>query len=194
VAGHLDQLEAGGGALDAHHVASGERANRAAVDHQQAVALLRALRRAFPIVVVDAGSVLDWRSLALMDAADRVVITVTPEIPSLRLLHGALEVMAEGETATDRTLFVLNNVFPRQTVSAEQIQEHLTVKIALEIPYDAELWLTAANEGQPLLLASPRSAQAEAVRRQGGLLRGQPAGADETQEKRGLLGGLLKRG
>jgi len=167
----------------------------AAVDHQQAVALLRALRQAFPLVVIDAGSVLEWRSLALMDAADRVVITLTPDIPSLRLLHGALEVLAEGETATDRTLFVLNNTFPRQMVNAEQIQEHLSVKLALEIPYDSELYLTAANEGQPIMAAAPRSVQAAAIRRLAGMLRGEVGEeSDAAQARKGRLGGLLKRG
>ena len=168
----------------------------AAVDHEQAVRLLRVLRRAFPFVVIDAGSVLEWRSLALMDAADRVVITLTPEIPSLRVLRGALEVLSEGETATDRTLFVLNNLFARQVVSAEQIAEHLAVQIALEVPYDPELFLTAANEGNPIMARAPRSAQAQAFRRLAGMLRGDvelPADG-QAQQRKGRLGGLLKRG
>ena len=168
----------------------------ASVDHGQAVAVLHALRQAFPFVVIDAGSVVEWRSLALMDAADRVVITLTPEIPSLRVLHGALEVLSEGETATERTLFVLNNLSPRQVVSPDQIGEHLAVKIALEMPHDGELFQDAANEGEPVITRAPRSPQAQAFRRLAGMLRGEAEAAGESAEqpRRGRLGGLLKRG
>jgi pilus assembly protein CpaE len=168
----------------------------AAIDHEQAVKLLQAFKRAFPFVVIDAGSVLDWRSLALAAAADRVIITLTPEIPSLRVLQGALEVLSEGETDTERTLFVLNSTVPHQMVTAQQIEEHLGVTVALEVPYDAELFLTAANEGQPVISAAPRSAQAQAFRRLAGLLLGQTDDPDSAtvQGRRGRLGSLLKRG
>lgn len=168
----------------------------AAVDHGQAVQVLRALRQAFPFVVIDAGSVLEWRSLALMDAADRVVITLTPEIPSLRVLQGALEVLSEGETVTDRTLFVMNHLFARQVVSADQIGEHLAVKIALEVPHDGELFQTAANEGEPIMTRAPRSPQAQAFRRLAAMLRGEAEAAADSadQPRKGRLGGLLKRG
>ncbi|HUG48299.1 MAG TPA: AAA family ATPase [Candidatus Limnocylindria bacterium] len=168
----------------------------ATLDHEHALSLLRALRAAFPIVVVDAGSVLDWRALALMEAADRAVITVTAEIPSLRLLHGALEVLSGGEVSTERTLFVLNHIFPRQMVTAEQIQEHLGVKVGLEIPYDPELYLTAANEGQPIMNSAPRSPQAAAMRRLAAILRGEEAAPENggTAARKSRLGGLLKRG
>jgi pilus assembly protein CpaE len=168
----------------------------AAIDHEQAVTLLKVLKRAFPFVVIDAGSVLDWRSLALAAAADRVIITLTPEIPSLRVLQGALEVLSDGEADTERTLFVLNSTVPRQMVTAQQVEEHLGVTIALEVPYDAELFLTAANEGRPIISEAPRSPQAQAFRRLAGLLLGQTDGPDTeiAQGRRGRLGGLLKRG
>lgn len=166
------------------------------VSHEQSLALVSALRRIFPIIVIDAGSVFDWRALALMDTADRTVVTVAPEIPTLRVLQGALELINEAEGLAQRAIFVLNNTFPRQTVNAEQIQENLGVPIALEIPYDAELYLTAANEGQPVLLAAPRSAPANAIRQLAVMLRGPVGGSEpeKAQPKRRGLGGLLKRG
>jgi pilus assembly protein CpaE len=167
----------------------------ATIDHQQVVALVSLLRRVFSTLVVDAGSVLEWRSLGLMDHADRVVITVTPDIPALRVLHGALEVMAEGDLPTDRMLYVLNNVYPHQMVTADQIQDHLELKISHEIPYDAQLFQVAANEGNPVILAAPRSAPAQAVRELARLIRGiGPDDATEQPARRRLLGGLLRRG
>ncbi len=165
------------------------------VDHQQATALVDALRRGFGQVVVDAGSVLDWRVLAEMGAADRIVLTVTPEIPSLRVLQGALELINEVEGVAERTVFVLNNLFARQSVSAEQIQEHLGVPIAVEIPHDGELFLSAANEGQPLILSAPRSPAAQAIRQLAAILRGQQAETRAApQPKRKGIASLLKRG
>lgn len=165
----------------------------ASVQARQALALTEALGHLFDLVVVDAGSVLDWRSLALIAAADQLVMPLTPEIPSLRLVQGALEVLPEGVAGSERTLFVLNNTFPRQTVTSEQIQDHLGVKLALEVPYDGEAYLNAANEGRPLVVSAPKSVAAQSVRRLAELLRGVEPESATPAARKGRLGGLLKR-
>jgi len=166
----------------------------AGIDPARLAALLDALRGAFEAVVIDAGSVLEAQMIELVARADRVVLTVTPDIPSLRLLSGALELLADTGVAVDRLLFVLNNIHPRQMVTADQIRQHLEVSVALEIPYDSDAFLGAANEGQPLILSAPNSAPAKAMRQLATLLLGTSTEASPTAEKRGLLGGLLKRG
>ena len=104
------------------------------------------------------------RSLSVLAEADHVVMPITPDIPSLRLLHAALQVMSEAGSLTDKTVFVLNQMYPHPTIMGEQIEEHLGVRLLLEVPYDGENFLRGVNEGQPLVLLARRSAAASAIK------------------------------
>jgi pilus assembly protein CpaE len=153
--------------------------------------LVDVLRAEHSFVIVDAGTTVDERSLALLQMADRAVIAVTPEIPALRTLHGLLEVLADSGTMSDRTLFVLNQAFPKPMLSAEQIEENLGVKFALQVPYHPRLFSRAVNEGEPLVAAAGRSKQAQQLRHLTSLLLDEGETRETTGRRR--FGGLMKR-
>ncbi len=159
----------------------------------QVRALVNDIRRLHPIVVIDAGTVLDARALTLLELADRVVLVVTPEIPALRTLHGLLEVMADSSTVADRTVFVLNQVFPKPMLTADQIEENLGVKFALQIPYHDQLYVKAVNEGQPVVTAAPRSGQARELKRLAGILMGDEKAEAAQPDRRRLVPSFRRR-
>jgi pilus assembly protein CpaE len=153
------------------------------------------MRSAYGTTVVDAGSMVDMRNLATLAGSDTVVMLVTPDIPALRLLHSGLEVMSDAGALADRVLFVVNDIYPRRTIAPEQIEEHLGIKITLEIPYDGENFLRAVNEGQPLMTLARRSPAAAQIRRLAELTADGRV-EDEVSpppQRRGRLGGLLRR-
>ena len=53
----------------------------------------------------------------------------------------------------------------KPTITAEQIEEHLGVKVGAEIAYDGENFLRAINEGQPLVKMARRTPSATALRK-----------------------------
>ena len=161
-------------------------------DHLKA--LLATLRGMYATVIVDAGSTLDGRAMNVLNAADRLAIVVTPDIPALRLLHAALEVLSEMGNVADRTVFVVNDVYPKSSISADQIEEHLSIRVGLTMPYDSENYLRAINEGQPIVSLSRRSHAAGALRKLSEMLADNDVddGAPRPQKK-GRLGGLLGR-
>ena len=164
------------------------------VTSERLAVLLTRLRAMYATVVVDAGTTLDTRAMAVVNSADRLALVITPDIPALRLLHAALEVLSEMGSAADRTVFVVNDIYPRSSISAEQIEEHLTIKVGMTVPYDGENFLRAVNEGQPVVSLARRSAAAAALRRLAEMLA--DTGAEDGQakpHKRGRLGGLLGR-
>ena len=166
----------------------------AGVTGEQLDALLTTLRSMYATVVVDAGTTLDARSLAVLNGADRLALVVTPDIPALRLLHAGLEVLSEMGSAADRTVFVVNDIFPKSSISADQIEEHLTIKVGLTVPYDSENFLRAVNEGQPIVSMARRSAAATALRKLAEMLA--DTSIDEglaRPQKRGRLGGFQGR-
>lgn len=159
------------------------------------VSLVDVFRGAFGTTIVDAGSTVDVRSLGMLTRADQVVMAITPDIPALRLLHAALQLMSESGRVADRTMFVVNNIYAKPTIRPDQIEEHLGIKVSLEIPYDGENFLRAVNEGQPLLALARRSPAAAAIRRLAELTA--DTRLDDEEEgrtaRRGLLRGLLGR-
>ncbi|HEY8135948.1 MAG TPA: AAA family ATPase [Candidatus Limnocylindrales bacterium] len=160
----------------------------------QLTSLVATLRGMYATVVVDGGSTLESRQMAVLHAADRLALVVTPDIPALRLLHAALEVLSEMGNAADRTTFVVNDIYPKSSISADQIEEHLSIRVGLTVPYDNENFLRAINEGQPIVTLSRRTHAAAAIRKLSEVL-----ADNDTEEgaprppKKGRLGGLLGR-
>lgn len=147
-------------------------------------------------LVVDAGSRLDERTLAALEAASGLILPISPEIAALKALHAFMEFLNETGTAAGAATFVLNRIFGRDILRPRDIESALGAKIEVELPYDPYLYLKAVNEGEPVVLGSPRSAPAAALTRLAervfgnGATEGAPVRAPV---RRGLLGGLLGR-
>lgn len=140
---------------DASHPATPEQLER----------VLVALSAVYDYVVVDAGSALDDRAQVLLGRADRVLITVTPEIPAVRATRMLIEQLAEYEAPAERHVVVLNHIFAADLVRSEDLRRSLQLPIDDEIPYDPLLFLKAANEGIPVVISAPSSSPAQAFRR-----------------------------
>jgi len=158
--------------------------------------ILATAPRAYGTVVVDAGSTLDERSLAILDRAEAVVVPITPEIGALKALHGFLEYLTEQGAVPANSTFVLNHLFARDILSLKQIESSIAAKVDAELPYDAGLYLKAVNEGVPVLVGAPGSAPGRALAHLAGLAAGLDESAEVGHEAKrgGLLGGLRRRG
>lgn len=159
--------------------------------------LIEGLQTMHEMLVIDAGSVLDDRTLTMLELADRVIIPMTPEIPALRVLHTLLEILSETGGILDKTTFLVNHIFAKDQVRLRDIESAVQARVSLELPYDAILYLKAANEGVPLVLSAPRSDPAEKLGRLASLVAAaspEPVAASGDDVRRGRLTGLLKRG
>jgi len=160
-------------------------------------ALISNLVEYHELIVIDAGSLLDDRTLTILELANRVIIPMTPEIPALRVTHALLEFLSEAGGILDKTTFVVNHIFAKDQVRLRDIESAVQARVSLELPYDAVLYLKAANEGIPVVLAAPKSAVTERFGRLATLVLDAPAiGAPPATDEsgRGRLTALLKRG
>ena len=152
-------------------------------------------RNGYGTIVVDAGSQLDERSLAVLERADAIVIPIVPEIGALKAFHSLLEYLNEVGSAATAATFVLNHLFAREMLSMKQIEAAIGTKVEAEIPYDATLYLKAINEGIPVMRSAPMSAPARALAKLAATATGgDPASATNRDDRRGRLGGLRRRG
>ena len=131
-------------------------------DHLELV--LEALRGSFDYVVVDGGSAMDERAQVLQARADRVVVVVSPEIPTVRATRMLMEQLSEYEAPSERQVLVLNHIFAAGLVKREDLRRSLQAPIDIEIPYDALIYLKAVNEGIPLMIGAANSSPAAAIR------------------------------
>ena len=160
--------------------------------------LLETILGTYDSVVVDGGSTLDERTMALLEHADSVIIPVYPEIAALKAVHALLDYLAEAGSVGTKTTFVLNNAFARDILKLRDVESALGTKIGAELPYDAFAYLKAVNEGVPIVLGAPRSAAADRLNKLAAIAfssDGAAAAAPVAQpeRKRGGLGTLLRR-
>jgi pilus assembly protein CpaE len=123
--------------------------------------ILTTLLESYDLVVVDAGSWLDERTMTAFEHAESVIFAVSPEIGALKAIQGLLEYLNEAGSVAAKSTFVLNNQFAREILKVRDVETSLGTKIASELPYDPFIYLKAANEGVPVVIGAPRSIAAE---------------------------------
>ena len=64
--------------------------------------------------------------------------------------------MSEFGGLTDKTTFVLNEIYPRSMITAAQIEAHLGIKVSATVPYEGDAMARAVNEGHPLVTMARR--------------------------------------
>jgi pilus assembly protein CpaE len=154
--------------------------------------ILRTLLDGYDMVVIDAGSTLDERALAIFEAAEAVILPITPEIAALNAMHALLEYLGESGSVGMKSTFVLNNLFARDILKLRDVESFLGSKVAIELPYDAFLYLKAANEGVPIVTGAPKSLAAERLIRLSSIAFGEEGYTPApTVEKKS--GGLFRR-
>ncbi|HET7727669.1 MAG TPA: AAA family ATPase [Candidatus Limnocylindrales bacterium] len=170
-----------------------EFADAVSADH--VAAILGIILDTYDTVVIDAGSVLDERTMTALERADTVVLPVHPEMAALRAVHSLLDYLNETGSIGAKTLFVLNTMFAREVLRLRDVESALGTKISAELPYDPFLYLKAVNEGVPIVVGAPRSAPAERLQRLATTVFGSEAEAPKAPaaERRSRGFGLLRR-
>ncbi len=137
-------------------------ANPISLPHVQHILVL--LKSMFPWVIVDLGLPLNETAFGSLDAADRIILSVLPEMVGLRNTRLMLDQLHERGYAQDKVRLVLNRATMRAGVSRSDIEERLGIRIAHHIPDDQPLVTHSINRGVPLMVSHPRSAVARTIR------------------------------
>jgi len=156
---------------------------------EEAGKILDGVLTAIPTVVVDLGSHLDDRVLTSLEAADDVVIVVTPDFPALKSVHAFFEFMGEVAPRAPEPTVVVNEIYALQTLTPADIENALGRRVAIRVPYDPLIYLRAANQGTPVFASAPTSQPARRYDQLAGILLGEDApGVAQEQRRRGLSG------
>lgn len=118
----------------------------------QAVALARAT---YPYVIVDLEHAFRDEQMAVLKAADVILVVLRLEFAALRNTHKALEHLERSGVAKDRFRLVVNRYGQPKEVPAAKAEEALGRKIDCYLPDDPKTVIRANNNGVPVVVEAP---------------------------------------
>lgn len=113
------------------------------------------LKNRYEYIVLDLPHEFGSLSLEALEAADVVLLVISPEIASVRAASIALETYKQLNYPEEKIRVVLNWTFERDGLSHEAIETALHAPIHLVIPYADRRFINAINRGVPLLHEHP---------------------------------------
>jgi pilus assembly protein CpaE len=135
--------------------------------------ILVMLRRIFPWVIIDLGLPMDETAFAFLDSANRIVMTVLPEMVGLRNTRTMLDHFELEGYPPEKTWLVVNRATLRGGVGISDIESRLKVPVRFTVPDDQALVTHTVNRGVPLTLSHQRSSVARAIRKLAQALHGE---------------------
>ncbi len=159
--------------------------------------ILGYLSAEFDYIVIDTWSYLDDTVLAAMDLAQRLLIVMTPEIPSIKSTKLFLEVAEALKFPRERIDLILNKVLPRDDIRPEQLEASIKHQIMIQLLFDARSVRQATNQGLPIVMSEPGNPLSESIvalaQQEIALLEPQPVQV-EGQEPAAVVGGKRRTG
>jgi pilus assembly protein CpaE len=119
--------------------------------------LLDLLRTSTPSIVLDMPHTWTGWARRTLVGADDVVIVAAPELASLRNTKNLIDTLRNARPTDRRPKVVLNltGMPKRPEIAAAEFAKALEMELAAVIPFDAQLFGTAANNGQMIAEVQP---------------------------------------
>lgn len=122
-------------------------------DHIRSI--LDALMREYDYVVVDTQSSFQDQTMAILDAATKIVLVMTMEMSSIKNIGQFLEVAELLEYSDDKIVLVLNKADARFKIRVDQVEQYISHKVSAQIAYYPVEVLLSINNGVPLIIDKP---------------------------------------
>ncbi len=119
-------------------------------DHMRPI--LKALTLEYDYVIVDTESSFHDRALAVLDAADRIVVLMTLEMTCIKNIKLFMEVADLLEYPREKIVLVLNKADPRLGIRVENVESHLKHKVMMQIANAPLETSISINQGVPVVI------------------------------------------
>jgi pilus assembly protein CpaE len=162
-------------------------------------AMFSQCRQVYEETVVDCEHAFEPRTIATLDAADRVLLVAQLQVSSLVVARRALNVFRDLGYDDEKVRVVINREGSTNLVTLTEAQKVLARPIDARIPNDFAVTSDAQARGVPLLRHSPAAPIAKAFDALAASLLGSTAsipssnGVSSNGAKRGRLFGLLRK-
>src|SRR5688500_6066254 len=134
------------------------------VDANVSATVVRQMRSAFNYSVLDCEHRLNDRTLAALDAADRIILLTELKVPALRSAQRMISVSRRLGYPNEKLAVVVNRYQSEDVVSPGEAAEVLKAEIYFRIPNDYLTCSRASTEGVPIAVNAPQSKLAASYR------------------------------
>ena len=142
--------------LAPHFPAEADEVTAAIVGH-----VIDVLAAEFAYVVIDTAAGIDEYALAAVERSDDVVMVCVTDVPSVRGLRKAIDVLDLLGMTRPRRHLVLNRADDRVGLSARDVEATLGLPVDVSLPTSRSVQI-AINQGSPIVESEPRSPAARA--------------------------------
>lgn len=169
-----------------------------AFDGASVTRMSQQLRSAFHRTVIDTEHHLSDRTLAILDAADKILLVTEPSVPALRSTRRSLDLFQRLGYDSTKTCVVLNRFQYGEVFTLKNIKESLGREVYASLPNDFRTVSAALNKGISVGEEDPQSKLARsfndlAIKLRGtGTSGGDPSGNGSAPQSR--LRTLFRRG
>ncbi|MFN2565721.1 MAG: CpaE family protein [Gemmatimonadaceae bacterium] len=147
------------------------------------------LRQHFAFTVLDCEHHLSERTVAALDAADRIVLVTQLNVPSLRSMQRTFALCRQLGYPAEKLCVLVNRYKPDDVLTLKDASQVLTSEVAATLPNDYQLSSSALTQGVPVAQLSADGELARAYARVASKLAGSHADT-VTTAARGQPGGL----
>lgn len=133
------------------------------IEAQSVETVLNVVRHSAPMIVVDVPNLwAPWVKHTLLNADD-IIITATPELPSLRNAKNLVDMLKAGRPHDRQPRLILNQVGvpKRPEIPAAEFGKALGLSPSAIIPHDPQSFGLAQGNGQMVFEVAPKSKSAE---------------------------------
>jgi septum site-determining protein MinD len=123
------------------------------------------LRGDYEFIIVDAGSSFTDSLICLFDNSNLILLVATPDVLSVYQTEWSLDTMEGLHFPLNMFKLVLNRAESRGGVHGEDLKPALRCDVLASLPSDGRTAGVAVNRGVPIVIDSPRSKIAEAVKK-----------------------------
>lgn len=115
-----------------------------------------------PYIVVDAGNHFTDPVISVLERSDAILVPLAPELASVNAAYQVLRLFEEMAIDRRKILPVVNEIFPKSSLTSTKIAEGLKREIFAEIPLDSVNMVRAINQGTPYMTIAPRTSTSAA--------------------------------
>ncbi len=154
--------------------------------------ILDSMRASIPCVILDMPHVWSGWTKRLLVSADEILIVAGPDLANLRNAKNLVDLLRVARPNDHRPHYCLNQIGvpKRPEISPADFAKALEDQPLTTIPFEPQLFGTAANNGQMIAEVSAGHKTAELFRQMAQVLTGR---AEAKRGRQSLLGKLLKR-
>jgi pilus assembly protein CpaE len=113
--------------------------------------VLAGLRTSYDHLVVDLPPSYGELALSVYEAAERLVVLISPEITALRRTRELLGVLESLKVGDERVLLVLNEIVDKGSVDRARVEGFLRRPVNAVIPFGGRAFLEAVTTGRPVV-------------------------------------------